>query len=325
MKKTLSVIVPIYNVEKYLSKCLDSIISQTYEKLEIILINDGSTDRCGEICKNYALKDSRVKYIYKQNGGLASARNAGLDIASGDYISFVDSDDWIDTDMYETLIYHLETTDSDIAVCGIKEVFPDATRFKSNTGNISFFNITEAIESLVSPNNIVRFEVWNKVFKKDIIGESRFKDKQIYEDVFFDRKVFFRVNKMVFIDKPFYNYLKVRDGNTNSFFKENRLQIFNELEDFIDELKERNMPDLVKKFEYFLIDTAISFYYDAFRLNAENLLKKKLLNYFERYFTLNLSNIYANKFKLKIFKFSPNLYVHWLKFKLKYLSIYFKS
>lgn len=115
----ISVIVPVFKVEKFLSKCIESILNQTYTDIEVILVDDGSPDKCGEICDLYAQRDKRVKVIHKENGGQASARNAGLEIATGDYISFIDSDDWIDKDMYEELLRVAKSTDADIVGGGV--------------------------------------------------------------------------------------------------------------------------------------------------------------------------------------------------------------
>ena len=123
MKSLVSVIVPIYKVEKYLNKCVDSIINQSYKNLEIILVDDGSPDKCGEICDKYAEKDSRVKVIHKENGGLSDARNAGIDIAKGDYLLFVDSDDWITSNICEVLIKNANDNLSDIIACNQYESF----------------------------------------------------------------------------------------------------------------------------------------------------------------------------------------------------------
>ena len=118
MNPKISIIVPIYNVEKYLPKCIDSIINQTLENIEIILVNDGSTDSCAEIIESYANKDNRIKVIHKKNGGQSSARNMGLDIAKGEYIGFVDSDDWLHYDMYENMYKSIKKVNSDLCVCG---------------------------------------------------------------------------------------------------------------------------------------------------------------------------------------------------------------
>jgi len=125
MSYKISIIVPIYNSEKYLRKCINSLLCQSYSNLEIILVNDGSKDKSGEICEEYALLDSRIKVIHTENCGQASARNTGLTVAKGEYIGFVDSDDWVDNDMYETLINMIGKYDADIAECGFRLVYDD--------------------------------------------------------------------------------------------------------------------------------------------------------------------------------------------------------
>ena len=136
----ISVIIPVYKVEKYLSKCVESIINQTYKNLEIILVNDGSPDNCGEICDEYAKKDSRIKVIHKENGGLSDARNAGIEIASGQYIAFVDSDDYIASNMYERMyetkkdIKNIRS--NDISYCNIKKLVWKICFFKSRNPDI---------------------------------------------------------------------------------------------------------------------------------------------------------------------------------------------
>ena len=123
MSDKISIIVPIYNVKKYIQQCVESLINQTYKNLEIILIDDGSTDGCGELCDEFGKKDQRIHVIHKQNGGLSDARNKGIDVASGDYIGFVDSDDWISHNMYEKMLSSLKSVNADIAVCGWVEEF----------------------------------------------------------------------------------------------------------------------------------------------------------------------------------------------------------
>lgn len=123
MDPMISVIVPIYNVEKYLARCVDSIVNQTYKNLEIILVDDGSPDRCPQVCDDYAEKDSRIKVVHKKNGGLSDARNAGMAVATGEYISFIDSDDWIETSMFELLLNNIFQYDCEISCGGIMMVW----------------------------------------------------------------------------------------------------------------------------------------------------------------------------------------------------------
>lgn len=125
MNPLISVIVPIYNVEKYLARCVDSIVNQTYKNLEIILVDDGSPDRCPKMCDDYAEKDSRIKVVHKKNGGLSDARNAGMAVATGEYISFIDSDDYVSDDFFECLLDVMNKENSDIAECSVVKLYED--------------------------------------------------------------------------------------------------------------------------------------------------------------------------------------------------------
>ena len=129
-KELISVIVPVYKVEQYLDKCISSIVNQTYDNLEIILVDDGSPDNCPKICDNWAEKDQRIKVVHKQNGGLSSARNEGIVVATGKYISFIDSDDYIDSQTYEKMIFSITSTEADMCICGMKWVNEDGSLFQ---------------------------------------------------------------------------------------------------------------------------------------------------------------------------------------------------
>lgn len=127
----LSIIVPVYKVEQYLDKCVESILAQTFTDYEIILVDDGSPDNCGQMCREWERRDGRIRTIHKENGGLSDARNAGIDIAKGDYIGFVDSDDYIKPDMFEVLVANLERNNADISMCGYMDVYANGVRKKT--------------------------------------------------------------------------------------------------------------------------------------------------------------------------------------------------
>ena len=136
----ISVIVPVYKVEKYLHRCVDSILVQTYTNLEIILVDDGSPDRCGAICDEYAAKDSRIRVIHQENGGLSAARNAGLDVCSGEYIAFVDSDDWLDPEMYAVMMAQVREYGCDVVMCDCVKEFPDRPRLYTHDIRPGFYD-----------------------------------------------------------------------------------------------------------------------------------------------------------------------------------------
>lgn len=204
----ISVIVPIYNVEPYIDKCINSIINQNYKELEIILVDDGSPDNCGKICDEYAEKDLRIKVIHKKNGGLSSARNAGLEIARGEYIGFVDSDDYIEPFMYDKLLEALLDQDCPLAICGTAYVFENGKRIeKTRAGDIIVMNFEEALTEM---NQYRKFDMgaWSKLYKAELFDDIRFPVGKLSEDFFVMYKIFDKAKKIVFISDPAYNYLQ---------------------------------------------------------------------------------------------------------------------
>lgn len=225
MNPKVSVIVPIYNVEKYLNKCVDSIINQSLRDIEIILVDDGSTDNSGDIADIYAEKDSRVKVIHKENGGQGSARNHGIEVAQGEYIGFVDSDDWIDFNMYEELYIAAEKEEADIAVCN-RKVFDENDNLKTivtvSEGIIDINKdkiIDYVIDQLFYPHTVV---VYNKIFKKTIISNNNITFKEVKEvgseDALFNYEVLLNVEKIIEVNSTNHNQL-AREGSTARIYK----------------------------------------------------------------------------------------------------------
>lgn len=206
----ISVIVPIYKVEPYLRKCLDSIVNQTYRNLEIILVDDGSPDNCGAICDEYAAKDQRVRVIHKANGGLSSARNAALEIATGAYIGFVDSDDWIEVKMFEVLLSGLQTAGADISVCGHYE------EYKSHRKEFTWpkqlvLDKERALEKLLQ-NDQMKNLVWDKLFCRNLFDNIRFPEGKTFEDMAIMHWLFLQAEKVVCLPNALYHYLQ-RSGS----------------------------------------------------------------------------------------------------------------
>ena len=188
MNHLISVIVPIYNVEKYLNRCIDSIINQTYTNLEIILINDGSTDNSKRICETYCNKDSRVVLINQANSGSSIARNTGLDQANGDIISFIDSDDYIDNSMFEKMLNLLVEHQLDVV-----EIAPNVKK-KTYIPN-STFVVENNIESTQRIISKTCFSVWRRIYRKEIVENMRFIPKIIHQDVFFTIDILNKIEK----------------------------------------------------------------------------------------------------------------------------------
>ena len=212
----LSVVVPVYNVEQYLNTCVDSILNQTYENIEVILVDDGSSDNSGSICDAYAEKDERIKVIHKSNGGLSDARNCGIDAASGEYIIFVDSDDYIHSQMFEILIGQVIANDSDIAACEYQKV-PEgtATVEMRAEAEVKILSGVKLLEELYSGNySDISFISVCKLYKKSLFFDDdiRFPIGRYYEDMFTTHKLLYKARRVVIISEKLYFY-RVRQGS----------------------------------------------------------------------------------------------------------------
>ncbi|MDD4641507.1 MAG: glycosyltransferase [Bacteroidales bacterium] len=241
----ISVIVPIYKVERYLVRCIESILHQTYPKLEIILVDDGSPDRCGIICDEYALKDERIKVVHKENGGAAEARNVGLDMASGVYIGFVDPDDYIHPVMYEHLLNNILLYKADIALCyyrAVNETDPVLYEDHALIGTVAVFDNESALRKLLDDDHGNFVVVWNKLYRRELFDNLRHPIGRTREDEFMAYHVLFRSQKVVFLKQHLYYYLQ----RTGSFMRNKNLQDelnFSEVqEERVVFLEENNLP-----------------------------------------------------------------------------------
>ena len=208
----ISVIVPVYKVEPYLDKCIASIVNQTYRNLEIILVDDGSPDNCPAMCDAWSEKDSRIRAIHKANGGLSDARNAGMAVATGELMTFVDSDDWIAPDMYERLYRHLSEDNSDIAACGVQMVWEDGTASRMLTREGScILNQEEAMRAIIE-ESWLKQPVWYKLYKTELVREILFPAGKCHEDVFWSYQAVGRADRISVSDLVGYYYLQ-RSGS----------------------------------------------------------------------------------------------------------------
>ena len=203
----ISVIIPAYNIAEYLPRCLDSVLGQTYQNLEVIVVSDGSTDDTDRVIKDYAEKDSRIVPVFKSNSGVSGTRNAGLDIATGDYIGFVDGDDFIELNMYEVLMNNALKYDADISHCGYQMVFPSRVDYYYNTKEL---RVQEGKQGLIDFLIGEKIEpgIWNKLYRREIISEIRMDTNiQYNEDVLFNFLAFKNAKKAIYEDIPFYHYI----------------------------------------------------------------------------------------------------------------------
>lgn len=215
MENKISVIVPVYNMEKYMGQCLDSIINQTYRNLEIILINDGSTDASPEICNFYAQKDKRVRVIHQKNAGIAEVRNVGVQEATGDYIAFVDSDDWIDITMLEKLFNLIKESEADIAQCGYYRTDRDALPKDNQVPNISVYENEDILELLYCQNIRVETIVsWNKLYRRSVFDGIQYPTGRVGEDFATIYKILYNAKKLVRTSEQLYYYYFFNNGNS---------------------------------------------------------------------------------------------------------------
>ena len=248
----ISVIVPVYKVEPYLDRCVQSIVDQTYRNLEIILVDDGSPDHCPQMCDAWAQKDSRIKVIHQENGGLSAARNRGMDAATGELIGFVDSDDWIDPPMYQCLYDAMIASNSDIASCGAKRIWTDGTPAKE----LQAVNIDCCLEreasflALITSNGLVQ-TVWNKLYRKSVIAGTSFPVGLIHEDEFWTWQIVARSQKLVTLKESYYNYLQRDSSIMGAGFSEHNLLVVqakterqNYIEKYIPALTDASRTDL---------------------------------------------------------------------------------
>lgn len=232
----ISVIVPVYNVEKYLERCVKSIAAQTYKDLEILLIDDGSTDKSGKMCDDFQQTDSRIKAFHKQNGGLSDARNYGIEHSAGEFISFVDSDDYIDEKMLETLHRLITENDADLAVCSAMDVFEgkEITQVKE----IKEFNLNkvESYKYMLRGDGIP--SACNKLYKRQTVGDVRFPVGKLYEDGFFTPQILKRVEKTAVTSKPMYYYFRRADSITTKPFRKGDLDVIEAYDKCVKQVKE---------------------------------------------------------------------------------------
>ena len=204
----ISIIVPVYRVEPYLHQCIDSILNQTYRNIEILLIDDGSPDRCGEICEDYSEKDERVRVFHTENRGLAAARNLGINRSRGEYIGFVDSDDWIEPDMYETLIQTMKGTGAEICECGLWDEYNDHSVLhispKIQHQSQVVFNKNDTLIALAE--EMITNPTWNKLYHRAVFENISFPEGKNYEDIAVMHWIMEKVEKYVLIAKPEYHY-----------------------------------------------------------------------------------------------------------------------
>ncbi|WP_129696678.1 glycosyltransferase family 2 protein [Parabacteroides goldsteinii] len=309
----ISIIVAIYKVEEYLPKCIESILNQAYKNIELILVNDGSPDNSLEICNEYVIKDARVRVINKDNGGQATARNKALDIANGDYIGFVDGDDWIEIEMYQLLYNTMVAENADIVQCGWYKVESSLQKkcpYKEHFKEI-YTSDEGLLELIKSQGKHLNTSVCCKLFKKEIIQSIRFSPVRAYEDDEFLFKAVSIAKKIVCIDTPLYNYLNRDNSTMTANFNLNKIALVTIQKNICDIIKVR-FPQyfnymqkvLCSKQFYILNCLIINCYLDKDSAYANELETSIMKSYSE--YMVNPEMKY-NKLMLVLIKYTPRI------------------
>ena len=325
----ISIIVPVYNVERYLDNCIESILNQTFKDFELILVNDGSNDKSYEICKSYLEVDSRIKIINKENGGISSARNAGLDIAIGEYIGFVDSDDYIHPQMYEILYKNIKNEEADISLCNFKKVASyEECRLKIflerdlNVKTLEYSNVDSSKE-LFTDKSITFVVAWNKLYNRRLFEKNRYKVGKIHEDEFIIHRLLYESNKVVYTTMELYFYLKRENSITSKSLNLKRLNL---LEAYIDRI---NFFSNCK--EYSLEEKALFMYSEEFLIhyyliknnlhNCKKILKGMKHQYIHLFPKILKLKYYTKKEKIVLIAFclNSNIYKFYINYKKKYI------
>lgn len=236
----VSVIVPVYNVESYIRRCVDSILMQTYKDFELILVDDGSPDSCGSICDEYARKDKRIIVIHQKNKGLSAARNSGIEWAMSNskskWLTFVDSDDWIHPQYLELLLEAAKSTDSKISVCSYVETNKEIFFEYKNKYEVNLWDV----EQFYVENNVNATVAWGKLYKKECFNQIRYPVNKIHEDEFVTYQILFSVPYVTVIDSPLYAYYINGAGIMHSSWSEKRLVVLDAYKEQIEYFKKHH-------------------------------------------------------------------------------------
>lgn len=303
----ISVIIPVYNSERYLEKCLDSIINQTYRNLQIILIDDGSKDQSGEICDAYAVQDERITVIHQENGGVSNARNCGLNIADGDYYSFPDSDDYLETDAYEYLIQIAIKENCDIVNFEYYITYPHMEQL--HIQNDIKFGMLSKNQSHIQIMSNEPFS-WNKLYRKETIGDTLFRtDIFRGEDTLFAQTVTCNAQKIWFDKRALYHYVQSEQSACRGPFRPSQLTGLKLFDEYKRMFKE-DAPDVWQECLCNALQLPITLYYDMYKDSMDYSNEMKLLKkcYKKQYQEVmrTASLTVKNKLKFVFFRYAPN-------------------
>ncbi|MDU4937967.1 MAG: glycosyltransferase family 2 protein [Clostridium sp.] len=247
MGDLISIIIPVYNVRNYIEKCLYSVINQTYSNIEIIIVDDGSTDGSSEVCDEIASKDNRIKVIHKENGGLSDARNKGIENANGEYILFLDSDDWVKKSWCERMYELLKENDADISVCNYYKVISEEEILENDEIKIKHMDNIEALNNIYTEDNVQYILAWNKLYKKSLFKELRYPFGKVHEDEFLTPEILYLSEKVVVTNEKLMYYRQTPGSIMNREFNIKRLDYIEALEKRTEFFREKKLKELESK------------------------------------------------------------------------------
>jgi len=302
-EEIVSIIIPVYKVEKYLDKCVQSVVEQTYKNLEIILVNDGSPDKCPEICKEWAKKDKRIKVINKENGGLSSARNAGIDICKGKYEMFIDSDDAVDKNIVKVLFDMIKKYNCDFSMCRPKLVGEDYKIINLDVSNPSVTVVEgeQVITQLFSSPFNYYMTAWAKLYKSSVFKNIRYPEQKLHEDEFVIHYILGNTKSFAYTDLPMYYYLQRQTSIVGQKNLKNKMHIYEAFKDRFNYLS-TNYPQFKDKIQSTYLHQIKDLYLSID--NKDKDFNKKLMCEYKTIF----SSCKNNSFKDKLFKVFPRLY-----------------
>lgn len=315
MNCKISIIVPVYKVEKYLENCIRSILNQTFKDFELILVDDGSPDKCGLICDKYTKEDSRIKVIHKENEGLSSARNSGIEIARGEYITFVDSDDYINKFMYEIMYNTADKSKSDIVICDYKNVYHyevNASIIVNYQNKVENLTNIQVLNRLYEADCITYIVAWNKLYKRELFEGIRYDKGRTHEDEFIIHKLLYRSNIITYIPEKLYYYMQRSDSIMAKRNYRNKLDKLAAIKERLEFMYNYNLDYLIMKTSQKYIYHFFKIYYDI-KNNYEN-SKYILLSMrkdYEKVLKIILKNgdcYWKEKILLIAFAINPYLY-----------------
>lgn len=305
----ISVIIPAYNAEKTVERCVLSVLNQTYSNLEIIIIDDGSTDNTLEIINQLCSKDSRINVFSVENRGVSNARNIGLNKSTGDYIAFIDADDYIDVDMYKTLHEIVVSNNADVSHCGYKNIVNNNAKCSFDNNGDVFIHTGEEVIDLMLTGTLISTGIWNKLYKRELFDDIKFDEKiRFNEDLLINFFVFKKVDKAVYINKAFYNYVTTETSATHSTqgysANEDVYRVASIIEEQAKGLKCYNSA--LKRKSYMALDLyrAYLFSYDK-DIDSK---KKRLLTEIKLFQKRKLYNTKNAKISVFMFQYFPSVY-----------------